>query len=109
MSTKVAGRCKQFTISSFVLFSFPSDWVGGNSILFFFSIPISFATALHLWLIPCFRFVNVPIGTVNKRLTRESGEAATEITNLEKKLQYHETTNQKSRENLEAILKSGRA
>ncbi|CAG8279767.1 unnamed protein product [Penicillium salamii] len=54
-------------------------------------------------------FVNVPIGTVNKRLTRESGEAATEITNLEKKLQYHEMTNQKSRENLEAILKSGRA
>ncbi|KAJ5762352.1 uncharacterized protein N7511_005734 [Penicillium nucicola] len=52
-------------------------------------------------------FVNVPIGTVNKRLTRESGEASAEITNLEKKLQYHETTHQKSRENLEQILKSG--
>ncbi|KAJ6163105.1 hypothetical protein N7497_003084 [Penicillium chrysogenum] len=43
-------------------------------------------------------FVNVPVDTVNKRLTRESGEATTEISNLEKKLQYHETTNQKSRE-----------
>lgn len=56
---------------------------------------------------PCSRFVNVPINTVNKRLTRESGEATAEISNLEKKLQYHETTNQKSRENLEQILKSG--
>lgn len=55
----------------------------------------------------CFRFVNVPIDTVNKRLTHESGEATAEITSLEKKLQYHETTNQKSRENLEQILKSG--
>ncbi|KAJ5597770.1 hypothetical protein N7537_007854 [Penicillium hordei] len=52
-------------------------------------------------------FVNVPVDTVNKRLTRESGEATAEISNLEKKLQYHETTNQKSRENLEQILKSG--
>jgi hypothetical protein len=58
-------------------------------------------------LLPCSRFVNVPVDTVNKRLTRESGEATTEISNLEKKLQYHETTNQKSRENLEQILKSG--
>ncbi|KAJ5089517.1 hypothetical protein N7532_008201 [Penicillium argentinense] len=52
-------------------------------------------------------FVNVPIDSVNKRLTRESSEASTEITNLEKKLQYHETTAQKSKENLEQILKSG--
>ncbi|KAJ6004491.1 hypothetical protein N7499_000559 [Penicillium canescens] len=52
-------------------------------------------------------FVNVPIDTVNKRLTRESGEASSEITNLEKKLHYHETTHKNSRENLEQILKSG--
>ncbi|KAJ5665941.1 uncharacterized protein N7477_008389 [Penicillium maclennaniae] len=44
---------------------------------------------------------------VNKRLARESSEAATEITNLEKKLHYHETTHKNSRENLEQILKSG--
>lgn len=53
------------------------------------------------------RFVNVPIGTVNKRLTRESSEATSEITNLEKKLHYHETTHKNSRDNLEQILKSG--
>ncbi|EPS33545.1 hypothetical protein PDE_08507 [Penicillium oxalicum 114-2] len=52
-------------------------------------------------------FVNVPIDTVNKRLTRESAEAALDITNLEKKLHYHETTHKNSRENLEQILKSG--
>jgi prefoldin subunit 1 len=55
----------------------------------------------------CSRFVNVPVNTVNKRLTRESGEATAEIANLEKKLHYHETTSQKSRENMEQILKSG--
>ncbi|OQE24507.1 hypothetical protein PENSTE_c007G02186 [Penicillium steckii] len=52
-------------------------------------------------------FVNVPIDSVNKRLTRESSEASTEITNLEKKLEYHETTHRTSRDNLEQILKSG--
>ncbi|KAJ5905532.1 uncharacterized protein N7473_002448 [Penicillium subrubescens] len=52
-------------------------------------------------------FVNVPIGTVNKRLTRESAEASSEINNLEKKLHYHETTFKNSRENLEQILSSG--
>lgn len=59
-------------------------------------------------LVSC-RFVNVPIDTVNKRLAREGSEAASEITNLEKKLHYHETTHKNSRENLEQILKSGRA
>ena len=53
------------------------------------------------------RFVNVPIDAVNKRLARESAESAAEITNLEKKLHYHETTHKNSRENLEQILKSG--
>lgn len=57
----------------------------------------------------CSRFVNVPIDAVNKRLTREGTEASSEITNLEKKLHYHETTHKNSRDNLEQILKSGRA
>ncbi|CAL5874671.1 uncharacterized protein PFLUO_LOCUS8972 [Penicillium psychrofluorescens] len=52
-------------------------------------------------------FVNVPIDAVNKRLARESSEATADITNLEKKLHYHETTHKNSRENLEQILKSG--
>ncbi|KAJ5183646.1 hypothetical protein N7492_001262 [Penicillium capsulatum] len=54
-------------------------------------------------------FVNVPVDAVNKRLVREGSEASSEITNLEKKLHYHETTHKNSRENLEQILKSGRA
>jgi len=53
------------------------------------------------------RFVNVPIDAVNKRLARESSEASTEITSLEKKLHYHETTHKNSRDNLEQILRSG--
>ncbi|KAJ5778003.1 hypothetical protein N7520_001249 [Penicillium odoratum] len=52
-------------------------------------------------------FVNVPINTINKRLARESSESTAEISNLEKKLQYHETTFKNSRENFEQILKSG--
>ncbi|KAJ5280969.1 hypothetical protein N7478_006341 [Penicillium angulare] len=52
-------------------------------------------------------FVNVPINTVNKRLTRESAESTSDISNLEKKLHYHETTHKNSRENFEQILKSG--
>ncbi|KAJ6017641.1 hypothetical protein N7451_001020 [Penicillium sp. IBT 35674x] len=52
-------------------------------------------------------FVNVPMNTVNKRLTRESSESSAEITNLEKKLHYHETTLKNSRENFDQILKSG--
>ncbi|KAJ5935411.1 hypothetical protein N7466_004958 [Penicillium verhagenii] len=52
-------------------------------------------------------FVNVPIDTVNKRLTRESSESKAEISNLEKKLHYHETTFKNSRENFEQIIKSG--
>lgn len=73
-------------------------------LLLFFAIFFFFGMVLIIR----FRFVNVPIDTVNKRLTRESSEASTEITNLEKKLHYHETTHKNSRENLEQILKSGR-
>lgn len=47
------------------------------------------------------------MNTVNKRLTREGSESSAEITNLEKKLHYHETTLKNSRENFDQILKSG--
>lgn len=53
------------------------------------------------------RFVSVPMDTVDKRLSTESGEKKTEITNLQKKLDYFETTHRNSRQNLEQILKSG--
>lgn len=116
MSMKVAGRCKLcvqiFSCSSslafFALVTSPfldidTGRVRQSGLL------IRDPPSGTLADIPLSRFVNVPIDTVNNRLTRESGEAKAEITNLEKKLQYHETTNQKSRENLEQILKSGRA
>ncbi|KAL4811209.1 Prefoldin [Aspergillus unguis] len=54
-------------------------------------------------------FVSVPRTTVDKRITSESGEIKKEIENLEKRMHYLETTHKNSRENLEAILKSGRA
>lgn len=54
-----------------------------------------------------YRFVDVPMNTVDKRLTSESTERKNEITNLNKKLEYFETTHRNSRQNLEQILKSG--
>lgn len=72
------------------------------------SSPVFVQGCLQVWWLTFrIRFVNVPIDTINKRLTREGSEAATEITSLEKKLHYHETTHKNSRENLEQILKSG--
>ncbi|KAL2218159.1 prefoldin subunit 1, partial [Thermoascus aurantiacus ATCC 26904] len=52
-------------------------------------------------------FVATPISTVEKRLSSEMEEIKSDITNLEKKLQYLETTQKNSRENIEQILKSG--
>ncbi|PWY80639.1 Prefoldin [Aspergillus heteromorphus CBS 117.55] len=52
-------------------------------------------------------FVGVPMNTIDKRLSTESGELKSDITGLEKKLHYLEMTNKNSRENLEQILKSG--
>lgn len=54
-----------------------------------------------------YRFVGVPMNTIDKRLSTESTERKTEITNLQKKLEYFETTHKNSRMNLEQILKSG--
>ncbi|BCR95901.1 putative prefoldin subunit 1 [Aspergillus luchuensis] len=52
-------------------------------------------------------FVAVPMNTIDKRLSSESGELKTDIAGLEKKLHYLEMTHKNSRENLEQILKSG--
>ncbi|KAL4787236.1 Prefoldin [Aspergillus varians] len=54
-------------------------------------------------------FVAVPRTTVDKRITSESGELKGDIEKLEKRMHYLEMTYKNSRENLEAILKSGRA
>lgn len=52
------------------------------------------------------RFVAVPLNTVEKRLSTQSTELKSEITNLEKKLHYHETTHKNSRDNMEHIFRS---
>ncbi|KAL4862722.1 hypothetical protein BDV12DRAFT_178483 [Aspergillus spectabilis] len=54
-------------------------------------------------------FVAVPRATVDKRISTESAELKSEIENLEKRMNYLEMTFKNSRENLEQILKSGRA
>lgn len=45
--------------------------------------------------------------TVDKRLGSEGADLKKEITNLQKKLDYFETTHKNSRQNLEQILKTG--
>ncbi|KKK22740.1 hypothetical protein P175DRAFT_0504267 [Aspergillus ochraceoroseus IBT 24754] len=54
-------------------------------------------------------FVAVPRTTIDKRLVTESTELKSDIEGLEKKMHYLEMTFKNSRENLEQILKSGRA
>ena len=53
------------------------------------------------------RFVAVPTKTVNDRLATESSALKKDITDLEKKLHYQETTFRNSREHIEKILQSG--
>ncbi|KAL2004069.1 hypothetical protein VTN02DRAFT_574 [Thermoascus thermophilus] len=50
-------------------------------------------------------FVATPMSVVDKRLSSETAELKSDITNLEKKLHYLETTHKNSRENIEQILK----
>ncbi len=52
-------------------------------------------------------FVAVPIDTLNKRLANESATLKKDITELEKKLHYQETTFKNSRQHIEKILQSG--
>ena len=52
-------------------------------------------------------FVAVPIDTLNKRLASESSTLKKDITELEKKLHYQETTFKNSRQHIEKILQSG--
>jgi prefoldin subunit 1 len=53
------------------------------------------------------RFVATPISTVHKRLSTESAALKKDITELEKKLHYLETTFKNSREHIERILQTG--
>lgn len=51
------------------------------------------------------RFVHTPIDAVNSRLSSENDTLKKDISDLEKRLHYLETTHEKSRENIEQILK----
>jgi prefoldin subunit 1 len=53
------------------------------------------------------RFVFSPTAEVDKRLTTETTDLKTDIKNLEKKLQYLETTHKNSREHIDQIFNSG--
>ena len=51
--------------------------------------------------------MQTPKAELNKRLTSESGELKTDVSKLEKKLHYLETTHKNSREHIEKIFRSG--
>ncbi|KAI9795776.1 MAG: hypothetical protein M1835_005220 [Candelina submexicana] len=53
------------------------------------------------------RFVSSPIDEVNKRLATETSEMKADISNLDKKLHYLETTHKNSRDHIEQIIGSG--
>lgn len=54
-----------------------------------------------------YRFVLSPTADVEKRLSSEAGELRSDLTKLEKRLHYLETTHKNSRDNIDQILKSG--
>ena len=53
------------------------------------------------------RFVHSPTATVEKRLLSTTSELKSDISNLNKKLHYLETTHKNSREHINQIFKSG--
>lgn len=53
------------------------------------------------------RFVAAPISIVDKRLSSESTALKKDITELEKKLHYLQTTFKNSRDHIEKILQTG--
>ncbi len=53
------------------------------------------------------RFVFSPMDEVQKRLSSETAELKSDISNLNKKLHYLETTHKNSREHIDKIMKSG--
>lgn len=55
----------------------------------------------------CFRFVFSPTSDVEKRLSSETAELKSDVSNLNKKLHYLETTHKNSREHIEKMIQSG--
>lgn len=56
---------------------------------------------------PSCRFVYSPMIDVEKRLSAETVELKSDISNLNKKLHYLETTHKNSREHIDKIIQSG--
>ena len=54
-----------------------------------------------------YRFIAMPTADVKTRLSKEGRDIKAEIANLEKKLNYLETTYKNSREHLERVFQSG--
>ncbi|PGG99369.1 hypothetical protein AJ80_09365 [Polytolypa hystricis UAMH7299] len=52
-------------------------------------------------------FIAAPMTNVDKRLTGETKGLKSDITNLEKKLHYLETTHKNSREHIEQLFRGG--
>lgn len=48
-----------------------------------------------------------PTDEVKKRITADSSDVKNDVSNLEKKMRYLETTFDKSKENLDKVLKAG--
>jgi len=53
------------------------------------------------------RFVFSPMADVEKRLSSETAELKSDVSNLNKKLYYLEMTHKNSREHIEKIIQSG--
>jgi prefoldin subunit 1 len=53
------------------------------------------------------RFILTPVPQVEQRLSSERNELDSDVTSLEKKLHYLETTHKNSREHMDRILGSG--
>lgn len=53
------------------------------------------------------RFVSSHKTAVERKLTSEAGDLKSDISNLNKKLQYLETTYKNSREHIDQLFKSG--
>ena len=54
-----------------------------------------------------YRFVSNPTDSVEKRLSAETSELKSDISNLNKKLHYLETTHKNSRDHIDQIFRSG--
>lgn len=70
-------------------------------------LPIHIAQSVKTKIDLSLRFVASPIVDIEKRISSETTELKSDITNLEKKLHYLETTHKNSRDHINQIFNSG--